>query len=169
MRNLLALALVTASAPAFALDEPPDPNLNEGPYAAGKVRLGLGGGLISNSRDWNFGLALSFGYFVTDNFELGADSAFQFGDDPFAAYLGPTLRVLFPIDAAVHPYIGGFYRHWFRTEGLADLDTLGARAGVVVRTGNTFFTIGGVYEAVVSECSRDCATFYPELGLNLIF
>lgn len=173
MRTSLALSAVLVlclgSAPAAALDAPPEQNLNEGPYAQGKVRLGLGGGLISSNRAWNFGLALSFGYFVTDNVELGADGAFQFGDDPFAAYLGPTFRVLFPIDPAVHPYLGAFYRHWFLTEGQPDQDTVGARAGIVVRTGSTFFTIGGVYEAVISECDGDCSTFYPELGLSLIF
>jgi hypothetical protein len=141
----------------------------EGPYAQGKVRLGVGGGLLSSGANWNFGLALAFGVMVIDNVEAGLDGAFQFGDDPFAAYLGPTVRVLFPIDDVVHPYVGGFYRHWFLTEGLSDHDTLGARAGIVVRTGATFFAIGGVYEAIVSECQDDCSSFYPELGVSVVF
>ncbi len=171
---LAALALALTIAPRLArADDPeplePIPQVAEGPYAQGKVRVGVGGGLLSRGSEWNFGLSLSFGYFVVDNVELGADSAIQFGDDPFAAMLGPTARVLFPINEAVHPYLGAFYRHWFLTGGLDDFDTVGARAGIVVRTGVTYFGIGLVYEAIVSECEGDCAELYPELGVSVVF
>lgn len=158
-----------AAAPAPPREHIADaPRERPGPYPQGKIRLGLGGGLLSFGSSNNFGFALSFGVFVIDNVEVGADGAVQFGDEPFAAYLGPTARVLFPFNEAVHPYVGGFYRHWFLTEGLDDFDTLGARAGVVVRTGRVFFGIGLVYEVVVSECDGDCSDLYPELGISFI-
>jgi len=144
-------------------NEPP------GPFAQGKIRLGIGGGLLSSRDAVDFGLEVGFGYFILDNIELGIDGAFQFGDSPFAAYLGPTARILFPINEVVAPYVGGFYRHWFLTDGLLDFDTLGARAGLSIRTGGAFFTIGLVYEAIVSACDGECADLYPELGVSVLF
>ena len=169
MRRFLALLPLALSLPAYASTPLPEGQVEVGPYQQGKVRLGVGGGLLGNSNAWNFGLALSVGYFVADNIELGVDSAIQFGDDPFAAYLGPTFKVFFPIDRTVHPYLGAFYRHWFFTAGQDDHDTVGARAGVAVRTGATYFGIGVVYEVIISACEDHCSTFYPELGLSVLF
>jgi hypothetical protein len=148
---------------------PPPPPTREGPYSQGKVRVGLGGGLISSGGDWAFGLSLTAGYYVVDNLEVGADAAFQFGDVPFAAMLGPAVRYLFPVSQAVHPYIGAFYRHWFLSEGIDDVDSVGARAGIVIRSSTTFFQIGAVYEVIVSECDGGCSDIYPEFGVSLVF
>lgn len=139
------------------------------PFPQGKVRLGIGGGLLGSRDSVDFGLEMGFGYFIFDNIEIGLDGAFQFGDGPFAAYLGPTARVLFPLNPAVALYIGGFYRHWFLTEGLVDFDTLGARGGVVVRTGGAYFSIGLVYETIVTVCEGECSDLYPELGVSVMF
>ncbi len=157
--------------PAPPPDErsPPPPTERPGPFPQGKVRLGLGGGLFSSSNSVDFGLSAGFGYFIFDNIEIGFDGAFQFGDSAFAAFLGPTARVLFPLNEAVALYVGGFYRHWFLTEGLEDFDTLGARGGIVVRTGGAYFSIGMVYEAIVSACDGECSDLYPELGISVLF
>lgn len=147
----------------------PAPPPKQGPYPQGKVRIGLGGGLFSSSDTFDFGFSATVGYFVFDNIELGVDGAFQMGDSPFAAQLGPTVRAFFPINAAAHPYVGAFYRHWFLTEGLDDVDSVGARAGIVVRTGVALFGIGLVYETIVSDCDGDgCSDLYPELGVSFI-
>ncbi len=139
------------------------------PFPQGKVRVGIGGGLFSGRDRTDFGFEISIGVFVIDNLELGVDTAFQFGDSPFAAYLGPTARYVFPVNSYVAPYIGGFYRHWFLSEGFEDFDSLGARLGLLVRSGAAYLYLGIVYEAVVSECDGDCDEFYPEFGVSYFF
>lgn len=140
------------------------------PFPQGKIRLGIGGGLFASRNATDFGFELSLGVFVIDNLEVGVDTAFQFGDSPFAAYLGPTVRYVFPVNAYVAPYVGTFYRHWFLPDTIfEDFDTLGARLGLLVRSGGAYLYIGIVYEAVVSECSGDCGDFYPEFGASFFF
>lgn len=72
----------------------------------------------------------------------------------------------------VKPYVGGF---WRRTsiEGLRDLDSIGARAGVYFAAGrNTFIGIGGVYESY-QDCTasvyRKCESTYPEVSFTFAF
>lgn len=167
----LALALGALTPPARASEFLPEGQLaEEGPYAQGRSRIGLGGGLFGSTVDrWNLSIALQYGYFVADNVEVGVDGAVQFGRDPFAAQLGPTFRVLFPVTSEVHPFVGVFYRHWFFTGGFDDQDTVGARLGLIIRDGITFIAVGAVYEHIVSACEVDCGSFYPELGFSVLF
>lgn len=168
---LVALVLVAVTPSARASEFLPEGQLaEESPYAQGRSRIGLGGGLFGSTVDrWNLSIAIQYGYFVADNIEVGVDGAVQFGRDPFAAQLGPTFRVLFPVSSEIHPFVGVFYRHWFFTGGFEDQDTLGARMGLIIRDGITFIAIGAVYEHIVSACEVDCGSFYPELGFSVLF
>ncbi|MCC6621461.1 MAG: hypothetical protein IT385_09400 [Deltaproteobacteria bacterium] len=159
-----ALALsVSNPGPAWAGE--PDYNA---PWRQGRSRLGLGGGLIGLSGSDDFYFGLSYGYFIVDNLELGVDTLLTFGSQPFTARVGPSLLYVIPVEAQVQPYVGGFYRHWFISDdALADLDSLGWRAGLVLRTGGTFLQLGIVMESVLDCEGDDCTSFYPELALSL--
>jgi len=140
------------------------------PFPQGAIRLGVGGGLLSTNERTDVGFEVGVGYFVVDNFEVGIDGAFQFGDSPFAAHLGPTVRLLFPINDTVAPYVGAFYRHWFVTDDfIEDFDSLGARGGLAIRMGGAFLSIGLVYESIVSQCDGNCSDIYPEFGVSVLF
>lgn len=168
--GLAALALGMWSPETRANDYLPDgERAADSPYAAGRVRVGIGGGSDRSDGHWNIGLSVALGYFVVDNLELGGDFAVQFGEDPFAAQLGPAIRYFLPITEEIHPYLGAFYRHWFFSRGVADLDTVGARAGLILRQGPTFFGLGLVYEVIISTCEDGCVSVYPELGLSVLF
>jgi len=168
----LALGLLLA-APALA--PPPAAAAAEGParastpYSQGKMRVGLGGGGFGRSGNVSFYAAGSFGVFVVDNLELGADLGLFFGSGPFTMQLGPTLRYIIPAHEAIHPYFGAFYYHWFIGDGLPDVDTVGGRLGALIRTSHLYFGIGLVYEHIVSACARDCGSFYPEFGVSFLF
>jgi len=105
---LVALVLVAVTPSARASEFLPEGQLaEESPYAQGRSRIGLGGGLFGSTVDrWNLSIAIQYGYFVADNVEVGVDGAVQFGRDPFAAQLGPTFRDLFTVFA-----IGAVYEH----------------------------------------------------------
>lgn len=166
-RTALALgaALLTLAPGAGVAAEPAPPRAPT-PYDQGRVRVGLSGGGVGRSGQVDIYVSAAFGYFVVDNLELGADLTLWFGDTPFTAQLGPTLRYIIPLDGPVKPYLGAFYRHWFVSGPDPDADTLGGRAGVIIHSSSVFFSIGAAYEAVISACDAGCSSFYPEFGIS---
>lgn len=168
---LLALGLsLVALGPRAARAQDGDVVERTTPYEQGKIRVGLGGGAYGSRSGVDFSLQASFGVFVVDNLELGADLSIFFSDElPLITQLGPTVRYIFPISDVVHPYLGAFYYHWFIGDGVRDIDTLGARAGVLIRSDIVFVTIGLAIEQTVSRCDRDCLDWYPEFGVAFIF
>ncbi|MCA9513818.1 MAG: hypothetical protein KC635_02645 [Myxococcales bacterium] len=168
---VLALPLALA-APAPARAEAgtvADSDDTPTPYEQGKIRVGLSGGGFGSRNGVDFSIQGSFGVFVVDNLELGADLAVFFGDDiPLITQLGPTARYIFPVSEWVHPYVGAFYYHWFIGDGLADVDSLGGRAGILVRSSAVFVTIGIAVEQTVSRCDEDCLDWYPEFGVSFV-
>ncbi len=166
--SLFAIALLATQ--AHANDYLPEgERADESPYIEGRTRFGVGGDSDYKDGRWNMALAFSLGHFVADNFEVGGELALQFGDSPFAAQLGPSLRYFMPVSEVVHTYIGTFYRHWFLTAGVDDLDTLGGRLGLIWRQGATFLGFGVAIEHIISACEDDCTSVYPEVGMSVLF
>jgi hypothetical protein len=70
------------------------------------------------------------------------------------------------------PYVGTFFRRT-NIDGLADLDSIGARGGVYFGVGRTaYLGVGGVYESYL-DCSksvyRSCDSTYGEVSLTFAF
>ncbi len=116
-----------------------------GPFAQGRSRAHLSGGTTSA-----FGtssalvLAGGFGYFVLDGLEVGVDAGVRLLADPFLAQVGPQVRYLIDTRAGAYPYAGVFHRHWFLGDGLGDMDSVGARVGVLVRSGGSLLGLAWV-------------------------
>ncbi|MFT7579030.1 MAG: hypothetical protein ACI9MR_000692 [Myxococcota bacterium] len=164
---IVALTMLPVAASTAVAQEGATSTLKT-PYYQGRTRLALNGGYISSGSDDRFLIAASFGVFVIDNLEAGLDTQIQFGS-PFIGQLGPAIRYIYPVTRELHPYFGGFYRHWFVGSNIDDIDTVGVRGGLMIDAGQVFFQIGAVYEATISECSGDgCNDFYPELGISLL-
>lgn len=68
--------------------------------------------------------------------------------------------------------VGAFYRRT-NIDGLADLDSVGARAGAYVRAGgNAYIGIGAVHESYLdceSNVYRKCDSTYAEISLTFAF
>jgi len=120
--------------------------------------------------DVHFALGAAVGYFVLDGVEVGLGGLYQFGDGPSISKLTPSLRYIAqPLvgRSPVIPYVGAFYNHWFIGDGLADVDTLGGRGGLVYVSGQLVLGLGVVYERVISECVMDCSSVYPDFTISL--
>jgi len=155
----------TASGPTPVEEPGPDP----GPYAQWKVRVGGGAGVTSNFDTTYFTLKLGAGVFLLDGLELGADVEQWLGSGPLVTKLSPQLRYVFWFVPVLTPYLGTFYRHWFITEGIDDLDSAGGRGGVFLSRGMFVFGGGAVVEHAFNGCEGDCLFIYPELILSFSF
>jgi len=93
------------------------------------------------------------------------------GGDPDMYKITPSVQYVFH-QVALKPYVGAFYRRT-SIDGLPDLDSVGARAGVYFQAGRSaYIGIGAVYESYL-DCSkavyRSCDSAYPEVSFTFAF
>jgi hypothetical protein len=117
-------------------------------------------------------LGVGVTYYVVDGLGVGLFFESWSGADPGMTKITPSVQYVFHQMQALKPYVGAFYR---RTDidGLPDLDSAGARAGVYLRAGrNVYFGLGVVYESYL-DCEkaiyRECDSTYGELSFTLAF
>lgn len=158
-------ARAQSAAPATEEEEGPDP----GPFAQWRVRLSGGAGIVSNFDRTYLALDLGGGVFLLDGLELGLDVQQWLGSGPLVTKLSPQLRYVFWFVPVITPYLGAFYRHWFITDDIDDIDTVGGRLGVFLARGMVVFGGGAVLEHAFNGCDEDCLFVYPELVLSFSF
>ena len=162
-----------AAPPQAEPPEAPAPPIKT-PFDRGRVGLSLGGGSQSNGVSHDFVVGGGVGYFVLDGAELGLSALHQFGDGPSVSKVAPSLRYIAqPLVgwSPIIPYVGVFYNHWFISDDLADVDTIGTRAGALYVSGSIILGLGVVYERIVSACASsptmDCSSVYPDFTISL--
>jgi hypothetical protein len=165
---LLALGLLVPAAAAddIIATEPVQPT----PFDRGRFGLSLGGGTQTSLGHRYFAVGAGVGYFVLDGVELGFGALHQFGDGPSISKLTPSLRYIAqPLVGRwpVIPYVGVFYNHWFIGDAIEDVDTVGTRAGFVFISGSLVLGLGVAYERIVSECTEECDSVYPDFSISL--
>ncbi|MCA9543949.1 MAG: hypothetical protein KC613_06145 [Myxococcales bacterium] len=177
MRRLLALAVAAALClPSIALARSPR---QPTPFDKGRMRIGIQGGTTSSFDNTYFVLGGVFGYFIADGLELALGGSMWIGDDPSIAELSPQVRYVVYQVPVVKPYAGAFYEHIFLGEvgGLAldDVDSIGARGGLLFQIGRAGFLGAGVSYASRVNCNEDqlgdfCdARLLPEISFSLFF
>jgi len=160
-------------APSLRYEDLPEPKKPpyDGPFRAGRFRLGLSIGGGTYGTETYFVPGFSVGYFLLNGLELHVDTDFWLIGDPFLATPSPGLRYVFWMLPKVHPYVGGFFRHYFVGSGYDDADSVGARAGVYFMIGRrSFFGIGAAYEHMLQDhlfAERDF--IYPEIAFVFAF
>jgi hypothetical protein len=167
--QLAAILLVLGLATPALADEPTEPPRRT-PFDRGRFALSLGAGSQTSLGSRYFVVAGGVGYFVLDGVELGLSAAHQFGDGPSISRVSPSLRYIAqPLVGRwpVIPYAGGFYQHWFVGDAYDDVDVLGARTGVIYVAGRLLLGLGVAYERIVSDCTTDCDSIYPDLSISL--
>lgn len=160
-----ALVVLALPVPALA-DGPPTP------FDQGRVSVHLAVTEQSAFDTNRFGLGAGVGYFVLDGLELGAFGLHMFGSGPGLDEVSPSIRYTAqPLVGSwpVIPYVGAFYNHWFVGDGLADVDAIGGRAGVMHLRGPLIVGLGIAYEHTVSTCSSSCDTVYPDVTFGFTF
>ena len=138
------------------------------PYAQGKMRLNILGGAGDFGGSRYVILGGGFGYFVVEGLELGADFQQWFGS-PNISKIGPQARYILPLESPFAPFIGAMYRHAFIAG--EDIDTVGARGGVVYRSGSGILGLGVLVERILNcgDRFRNCRAILPEISFAFIF
>lgn len=141
-------------------------------FLEGSMRFSLmfGGGRAFDQDYTVFGLGA--GYYVIDGLEAGLEAETWQGAQPRIRRVSPQLMYVVPLDSAVRPYLGAFYRRTF-IEAYKNLNDAGGRAGLLFPLGRSaYLGAGAVYERHVA-CDRivyeSCSEAYPELTLAIIF
>ncbi len=169
---LAARILALCAVLACLLPATPAGAAGRGPVGEGSMRLSLilGSG---SAFDQNYFVAgAGFGYFVADGLELGVEGESWSGSTPRIFKVSPQARYVFSAEGTAKPYVGAFYRRTI-VEGMNDLNSAGARAGVYFLTGRGgYFGAGIVYENYFN-CNetvfRSCTEAYPELMIAFTF
>lgn len=162
------LALCVAAAPMAYADDRVE---ERGPFDRGRWTGSVSLGSQSNGGERYFVLGGALGRYVVSGLEIGIGLEQWFGDGPSITLFEPHVRYVFhQLDSPVKPYVGGLYRHWFVSDYLRDIDTVGARVGIVWLSSGLLLGAGVLYEQLVNpSCSMDCGAFVPELSLALSF
>ena len=116
-------------------------------------------------------LGLGVSYYVIDGLSVGLSLESWTGSDPSMYKVTPAVQYVFH-QVPLKPYVGGFYRRAY-VDGLPDINSAGARAGVYFASGrNAYIGIGAVYESYV-DCKksvyRSCDDTYPEVSFTIAF
>ncbi len=144
-----------------------------GPFDQGNVRISVGGGLGRGFDQTYFIVKGAAAYYLIDGLEVGLEAESWLFNSPSQFRIGPQTRYILHFVPIVKPYAGVFYRHAFISDGFADLDSVGWRAGAFLTpTFNTFFGAGVVQEFYL-DCDEDvyanCTLLYPEVTFSIAF
>jgi hypothetical protein len=143
-----------------------------GAFGKGKTQIAITGGSGYAFDESYLVLGLGVNYYLMDGLNVGLFLESWSGASPSMYNVTPSVQYVFYQVPVVKPYVGGFVRRSY-IDGLPDIDSAGARAGVYIASGrNAFIGIGAVYESYI-DCNKaiyvSCDDTYPELSLTFTF
>ena len=117
-------------------------------------------------------LGLGVSHYLIDGLNVGLSLESWVGSDPSMYKVTPSVQYVFFQIPQLNPYVGGFYRRTY-IDGLPDINSVGARAGVYLKAGrNAYIGIGAVYESYI-DCNTNtylsCSDTYPEVSFTIAF
>jgi hypothetical protein len=143
-----------------------------GVFRQGSTQVVASGGTGYAFNETYFVLGLGANYYVVDGLNVGLAVEWWSGSSPGVYKLTPSVQYVFHQMQTLKPYVGVFYRRTY-VDGLADINSVGGRAGAYLQAGrNTYIGGGVVYERYVScneSVYRSCSDTYPELSITLAF
>jgi hypothetical protein len=110
------------------------------------------------------------GYYVIDGLRLGLDAETWLGGSIDINKVSPQVQYVYTGAQEMKPYAGAFFRR-ASIEGLDNLDSAGARAGVYLSSRGGFYISIGVVREEYLDCDEtvyiSCSDTYPEITLTI--
>jgi hypothetical protein len=170
VRKNFARAAITLAAIAFL--SPATAQSVAGSFAKGRTHFVATAGTGYAFDESYLVLGAGASYYLIDGLNAGLAFEYWSGSDPKMTKITPSVQYVFYQVQAVKPYVGAFYRRT-NIDGLADLDSLGARAGAYLRVGgNAYLGVGAVHESYLdceSNVYRKCDSTYAEISVTFAF
>lgn len=164
-RLLLVMLLVLPALPARAAGV-------GGMFGEGSTQFSLVAGNGYAFDNSYFVIGGSASYYVVDGAGLGLSLERWSGGGPGITKYTPFVQYVFYRVPAVQPYVGAFYRRTAITD-LPDINSAGARAGVMIATGSNAFLSAGIVHESYLDCQtaiyRVCSETYPDITLTFGF
>jgi hypothetical protein len=142
-----------------------------GAFSQGRTHFFVGAGSGQAFDESYLVLSVGASYYLFDGLSVGLSYETWTGGDPDMYKITPSVQYVFH-QVPLKPYVGAFYRRT-SIDGLPDLDSVGARAGIYFQAGrNAYFGVGAVYESYL-DCSttvyRSCESTYGEATFTFAF
>ncbi len=144
-------------------------------FQKGNLGLGVvvGGGSINVSRKTqNYTIAgVSAEYFVIDDLSVGLGYVGWFGGTPSLNQVTIPVNYYVPLSKKFRPYVGGFVRQTFVSDGYDDYLSYGAKVGLAYTISKkAYIGVGWVNEFYDdSSIFKDSSTSYPEVTFAFSF
>jgi hypothetical protein len=172
IRKKLAGAAVAAAACAFITPAVGQSVGVAGAFGKGRTHFVATAGTGYAFDESYLVLGIGASYYLIDGLNAGLALEYWSGSDPTLTKITPSVQYVFYQVQTVKPYVGAFFRRT-KIDGLDDLDSAGARAGVYIQAGrNVYIGVGGVYESYL-DCNettyRQCDSTYGELSVTFAF
>jgi hypothetical protein len=167
---MVAVAVTIAVPSAYAQPGVEEEAPRKTPFDRGRFGLSGGAGSTTAFGERYFAISVAASYFVLDGVALDAATQVQRGNGPTILRTSPGVRyVAQPLVGRwpLVPYVGVFYSHWFVGDSYVDIDAIGTRGGLLYVSGSLVLGLGVAYERVVSACTMDCSSVYPDLTISL--
>jgi len=164
-RLLLTMLLMVSALPVHAAGV-------GGMFGEGRSHFSLVAGNAYAFERSYFVIGGSASYYVIDGLGVGLSLEKWSGGGPGITKVAPFVQYVFLPGYKVRPYVGGLYRHT-AISGLPGLNSVGARAGVMIASGsNAFLSAGFAHESYL-DCKvsiyRVCSETYPDISLTFAF
>ena len=171
------LAAITVAAVATFASTPPATAAEvsgsvAGGFSKGRTHFVVTAGSGNAFDETYLVLGLGVSHYLIDGLNVGLSLESWTGSDPKMIKVTPSMTYVFHQNPKVNPYVGGFYRRAY-VDGLPDINSVGARAGVYLKAGrNAYIGIGAVYESYI-DCNTNtylsCSDTYPEVSFTIAF
>lgn len=160
-RLLLTMLLVLSALPVRAAGV-------GGMFEAGRSQFSLVAGNAYAFENSYLVIGGSASYYVADGLGVGLSLEKWSGGGPAITKYAPFVQYVFYQASVVQPSVGAFYRHTTIAD-LPDINSAGARAGVMMAMGtNAYMSVGFVHESYL-DCQetiyRVCSETYPDIAL----
>jgi len=143
-----------------------------GMLAEGRAQFSVTAGNAYAFENRYFVIGGSASYYVLDGLGVGISLENWSGSGPRITKYAPFVQYVFYQIPLWHPYVGSFFRRT-TVAGLPSINSVGARAGVMMASGaNASVSIGFVHESYL-DCNvsvyRVCSETYPDISVAFGF
>ena len=160
----IAFSGMSAAQPSTPAEPPPAAAATQPKWYSGRPYGWLSGGTTFAYGQTYASINVGAGWLMRNGLAPNVELGSAFGSTPTLWSVRPGVSWFLPIPG-VQPFIGAYYTHWFVSDGFADQNGVGGRAGLSI---GSVLAVGVNYDHVLS-CNADCDSWTPVISAGYAF